>query len=216
MAPKTMYVLQNSQWKITIIYLYELIPKPNNPFNNRTQSNIPSIFCRTESFKNSFFPNSIIEWLKLGNTIQNSVSVNHFKSKLLKIIRPIQNSIFDVTNEEGIKLLTCLRLGLSHLNKHKFTHGFLDTLNPMCSCNTEEESVSHFFLRCPNFTHIRNGLMNEITNIDLNISFLNDDNITNILLYGDKKFSSELNSKIINLTINFILSSKRFDEAWFQ
>ena len=58
--------------------------------------------------------------------------------------------------------------------------------------------------------------MNEITNIDLNISFLNDDNITNILLYRDKKFSSELNSKIINLTINFILSSKRFDEALFQ
>ena len=44
-----------------------------------------------------------------------------------------ENSIFPVHNPVGVKLLTRLRLQLSHLNERKFRHGFEDTNNPMCS-----------------------------------------------------------------------------------
>ena len=75
-------------------------------------------------------------------------------------VRPAQNNIFDICDNKGVKLLTRLRLGLSHLNIQKFDHGFLDTLNPICSFNTEEEMVSHYFFHCPNLTQQRTHLMN--------------------------------------------------------
>ena len=50
---------------------------------------------------------------------KNANSYVCFRNFLLKIGRPVQNSIFKVYNPLGIKLLTRLRLGLSHLNKYK-------------------------------------------------------------------------------------------------
>ena len=196
-------------------YLYNLVPQPHHVLNTRNQSLIPNMFCRTEVFSNSFFPSCIKEWKKLDRGIQQSVSYNQFKISILKLIRPTQNSIFDICDNEGIKLLTRLRLGLSHLNSHKFNHGFLDTVNPMCSCNTEEETVAHFFLRCPNFTQHRIHLMNEIDKIHPNILTTNDNVSLKILLYGDEKSSDDINSNIIRLTIEFINSSKRFEIQLF-
>ena len=37
------------------------------------------------------------------------------------------SSLFDACDPLGIKLLTRLRVGLSHLRDHKFKHGFRDT-----------------------------------------------------------------------------------------
>ena len=45
----------------------------------------------------------------------------------------------------GIKYLTRLRLGLSHLNDHKFRHNFQDCLNPLCPCSLKVESTIHLF-----------------------------------------------------------------------
>ena len=36
-----------------------------------------------------------------------------------------------------------LRIGLSHLNDHKFRHNFQDCLNPLCPCILEVESTIH-------------------------------------------------------------------------
>ena len=43
----------------------------------------------------------------------------------------IPNSAFSVADIYGIKLLTILRVGLSHLTEHKFRHNFQDTINPL-------------------------------------------------------------------------------------
>ena len=42
-----------------------------------------------------------------------------------------ENSLFSIHNPVGVKLLTRLRLQFSHLNEHKFRHGFEDTISPM-------------------------------------------------------------------------------------
>ena len=85
----------------------------------------------------------------------------------------------------------------------------------MCSCNTEEETVAHFILRCPNFTQQRNHLMNEINKINPNFLFLNDNAFLKNLLYGDIKSNNDINTKILDLTIEFIHASKRFDMQLF-
>ena len=56
--------------------------------------------------------------------IRNSNSLNIFKLSLLKFFRPVVNSVFDINNPYGLKLLTRLRSGLIHLRYHKFRHNF--------------------------------------------------------------------------------------------
>ena len=112
-------------------YLFNLIPNFNRAHNTRLSHNISPIKVRHDYFKNSFFPSAISEWNKLDLNIGNSASLNTFKKKLLNFIRPCANSIFDIHNPLGFKLLTRLRLGLSHLHEHKSRHRFQDTLNPL-------------------------------------------------------------------------------------
>ena len=85
------------------------------------------------------------EWYKLYFNIRNLANINTFKKKLLNFIRPCANSIFDICNLLGIKLLTRIRLGLSHLHKHKFRHCFQDILNSLCECGKDTESTFFFF-----------------------------------------------------------------------
>ena len=139
------------------LYLFNLIPNFNRVHNTRLSYNITAIKVRHDYFKNSFFPSAITEWNKLDLNIRNSASLNTFKKKLLNFIRPCANSIFDIHNPLGIKLLTRLRLGLSHLHEHKIRHCFQDTLNANVAkilneqCNSFSTAPTFPFLGKPSF-----------------------------------------------------------------
>ena len=60
-------------------------------------------------------------------------------------IRPSENKIFNIHDKVGIKLLTRVRLGFTHLREHKFRRNFADILNPLCPCSIEPETTMHFF-----------------------------------------------------------------------
>ena len=192
-------------------YLYDLIPNQRHTINIRNPPKISQIFCRTDTFSNSFFPDVIREWNKLDNKISSSKSLTLFRSSLLKIIRKPVNSVFGILNPVGIQYLTRLRLDFSHLKEHKYHHNFADTLNPLCLCSLEAESVSHFFMRCNLFHNERLILMNNLLNIDPDIHLLDEIAISNLLLYGDDKYNLHKNSKILTVSIDYILSTKRFD-----
>ena len=70
-------------------YLTDLIPKREIGYNIRNR-NKSFFHCRTESFKNSFFPYTIEAWYSLDPSIINSNSLEVSKSKLLAFIRPVQ------------------------------------------------------------------------------------------------------------------------------
>ena len=72
------------------------------------------------------------------------------KKELLKLIRPEPKSTYNINDTKGLKLLTRLRLGLSHLGDHKFRHNFQDCVSPMCYCGQDIETTTHFHLHCPN------------------------------------------------------------------
>ena len=124
---------------------------------------------RYDYFKSSFFLSALLEWNKLELEIRSSASVNTFKQKLLKFMRPCYISICDIYNLLEIKLLTRLHLGFSHLHGHKFRHCFQDTLKPLCECVKGIESIMNFFLHSTNFLLPRQILFQEIKNIDGNI-----------------------------------------------
>ena len=48
-------------------------------------------------------------------SIQNSTSLNIFKSKILLFVKPFENNMYTCHSPIGIKYLTRLRLGFSHL-----------------------------------------------------------------------------------------------------
>ena len=96
-------------------YLTELIPARREAYQTRYLANISSLSLKHNFFKNTFFPSTILEWSKLDPSLRNSPSYNVFKNSILKFIRPSPNKIFQCHNPKGIKLVTRLRLGLSHL-----------------------------------------------------------------------------------------------------
>ena len=101
---------------------------------------------------NTFFPSTITEWNKLDMSIRNSARLNIFKGRLLQFVRHLENSVFTCHNPIEIKYLARLTLGFSHLRYHKFKHGFLYALDPLCSCSTAVENTVHYFLHCSNFS----------------------------------------------------------------
>ena len=128
---------------------------------------------------------------------------------MLKFPRMIPNSVFSVADIYGIKLLTRLRLSLTHLREHKFRHSFQVTIIPLCSCNLEVKSTSHFFLCCQNFITPRTIPMNKTRQTASNILNLDQISLTKLILFGDSKYENKVNKNILLASINFVLSSKR-------
>ena len=120
---------------------------------------------------------------------------------MLKIGRPNQCSIYRIHNPVGLKLLTRLRLGLSHLNEHRFNHNFQSCINPLCSCSLAIESTTHFLLHCHHFSNICSTLLNSINEVlgsITNISDLSDCALVKILLFGDQNYTQVENAYIYN------------------
>ena len=114
-------------------YLTELVPiEKSSNYNLRSKYSSKIPFIRTERFKSTFFPSCIFNWNQLDPAIQNSSSLEIFKRALLTFIRPKAANIYRTHHPRGLKLLTRLRLGLSHLREHKFRHNFNDTVDPFC------------------------------------------------------------------------------------
>ena len=145
-------------WKLCLFYkiyknkppscLYNLIPDRMKFYSTRSSqiNNISNIKTRKNLFRNSFFPSIINESNKLDRDIRNSDSLNIFKLPLLKFVRPVANSVFEINNPHGLKLLTRLRLGLSYLCYHKFRYNFQDSVNCICVCGLEIKTTTHFLL----------------------------------------------------------------------
>ena len=137
--------------------------------------------------------------------------MNVFNNSLLNFIRPSGNSVFNCHNPSGVKLLTRLRLGLSHLREHKFKHGFQDSLNPIYSCNNDIETLAHILLHCLHYSHKRSTFLNTTRNINRHIFDKNDLQVAEILLYGDSSLDDKSNTLILNAIIDFLFVTKRFD-----
>ena len=169
-------------------YLFNLIPEKTSSYATRNVDCIPLIKIKHNFFKNTFFPSAIIEWNKLDPAIRNAESLGIFKSNILKFFRPTPRSFFNCYNHKGIRLMTRLRLGLSHLREHKFNHNFQNCINPLCSCGMDIESTSHFFLHCPLFDDKRITLLSTLNKIDCKLIETNESSLIETLLFGNSLF----------------------------
>ena len=66
-------------------YLLNIIPQSNHQYNIQTNEDITKFYCRTDVFKYSYFPATIMEWNKLDLKLRKSESLPYFRNALLKI-----------------------------------------------------------------------------------------------------------------------------------
>ena len=168
--------------------------------------------------KNAIYTEFEVFYQSLLKDISN-IPVNELRQIIMKLrnkcdkyTKSTKNTLFGSYNLKRIKYLTGLRVGLSHLDEHKLKNNFQDTLNPFCICGSDAENPCQFLLHCPNFLTERNTFLNKITNIESNILYQADATITKKLLFGNPKYSNEINLQTLNASIEFILTSKKFDE----
>ena len=120
-----------------------------------------------------FFPPTIIEWNNWDYHLCNEPSISVFKKNILKFILLGPNRVYNIHNPTELKLLTRLRLGLSHLRGHKFSHKFSDCLDELCTCGTNTESTNHFLFQCPLYLFQRQTLMEKICDVEIPILYQN-------------------------------------------
>ena len=90
-------------------------------------------------------------------------------------------------------------------------------LDPICSCRlSATENTEHYLLHGSNFTHQRTVLFDDLRNIGINYGPLDSSALSRMLLFGNHKFSDNVNSDIIYAVINFIESTNRFSESMYD
>ena len=165
---------------------------------------------------NTYLSNTPFEWNLLDSDTRGSKSIAEFKRKLLSKIRPTENNVYNIYDIEGIGILTTLRLQFSDLNEHRFRHRF-NVASPLCNCGTANEDNQHFLLYCPFFDNFRvnlHGELSELLNPD--IPNLVDNVFCSLLLYGSAEFPFIINRMILEATIKYIKSSKRFGRVDYK
>ena len=84
----------------------------------------------------------------------------------------------------------------------------------MCPTNDGVEDTEHFLLLCPSFDDQRRDVLagiEELLRPFVQIANLSNDSLTQLLLYGDKDLSCEVNRDILRLTLRSIRETSRFD-----
>ena len=153
------------------------------------------------------------EWNELAPDIRLAPSVAIFKKKLVSIIRPPAKYVFWIHDPKGLAYLTQLRMGRSKLRFHKFKHNFRDSINPMCPTNDGIETTEHFLLLCPSFEVERRNLLARVFQLLRPYGYIDLSNevLAQLLLYGDRYLPNNLNRNKLELTLQYIHATGRFD-----
>ena len=165
--------------------------------------------CRTQRFKNTFFPDAIDSWNNIGPEFRKIETLSLFKQKLVGIFKPEKKSIFNI-HSPNLRYLFQLRGGLSALKAHKHTHQFKDTPSDACICGNGPESTLHFLLLCPLFKTSREKLFETIDPILNNLNIVpNNAFLSKFLLYGNENLNPLQNRSILEATLDYIHNTKR-------
>ena len=131
--------------------------------------------------------------------------------------RDEDDSAYHITDQIGLKYLTRLRIGVSHLRAHMFNHQFKGTPSACCSCDHNTvETTTHYLLHCSNHVQSRSTLFENLQKV-IDVARLHNNKYTvNLLLYGDPTYPLDINKAILESTIKFITDTSRFDKPFIQ
>ena len=195
----------------TPLYLNDKLP-PNCRalFDGNARNTFREIICKSNRYKNSFFPDAIASWNIFIKHFDDVPSFDIFKKHINSFFRPETRSIFGIHDPMGLKYLFQLRVGLSPLRSHKWRHNFADTPSELCHCNQGNEDTTHYLFSCPLYAIQRATLAASVINIlqKNNLKYLG--NNSKLYLYGHPSMNSRENKNILLATIKYIKDSLRF------
>ena len=163
----------------------------------------------TTRFQNSFFPYCHTNWINLDLSIRNAASLNIFKKQILSDIRPPMKSTYGVRDRRGIRIISQLRVQHSDLRNDRFRHKF-NCPSPDCPCGSDVESNTHYLLHCSRNHHQCINYLQQIRDIVPDFDTLSDEELCNMMLFGQKSGKYEDNASILRATAAFIHKTKRF------
>ena len=195
-------------------YLLNLFPMRISNYRKRNTDDVSYLNITYNFFKHYFFSSAVIEWNRLDSRLWSIKSLTDFRKNILSFIRPKANSLFDCSSSKGLKFVTRLCLGFSHLREHELKYSFQGSSNPLCFCSLDVESTICYFLHySPLFTIERNSLQNTISQIHSKLLDSNESNF--IQHFGNPSRDTKTNTENLNATVKYVLTTKRFDEHLF-
>ena len=123
-----------------------------------------------------------------------------------------EKSAFSISEPLCLKLLTCTRLSFSYHNEDKYMQKGRDSVNPVSSNGAGIKTTNHCLLRCKNFAPVWSSFLKRIFEINVEFRKTNDVTMTSLMLFGSKKQIFDVNTKISNVTTQFLKDSGCFDE----
>ena len=135
-------------------HLFNTIGNSNRQRERRNSGNSSSLFVR-KNYINFFFL-----FLRLLQQ-QQQICLRLF---IKKLCQPVSCQIVSTTfvTPLGVKYLTRLRTGFSHLKEHKFRYNLQDSIHTMYCCSSGIERRSHFFFHCAHYNTQRKALIDRI------------------------------------------------------
>ncbi len=212
----TMYGMANRKAPDYLCDLMPLLVRDRTSYNLRNSSNISLTKTKHVKTYNSFIPKTIRDWNGLG-TIKNCKSIDGFKTMYKREFFRKPNPIHNIDHNGGNIHITRLRLGLSHLKAHLYTHNLID--DPICeSCNLEAESTAHYLLRCPVYAVQRAKFLSDLLLVLENdyLTNLRDNDIVNLFLFGNDEFPHQSNVMLNQISQTYIIDSKRFQDRAYH
>ena len=137
-------------------------------------------------------------------------SIGILKNDILSLIRPESKSFFQIFDPVGLRFLFQLRVSLSPLRGHKWSHSFIDTPSGICHCNQGVEDTNHFLFSCPSYVTQRAALMSSVNEILHKVRLNHLETQSKLYLYGDSSMNNFDNKNIIFSTIKYIKETQRF------
>ena len=114
-------------------------------------------------------------------------------------------------------MLNRIRVKFSHLRLHKHEHNFYAFKDSFCNCRTNAvENAKHYLLRCPNYVNHRKTLFDNLRNLEISLMPLKADRLLEVLLYGDTKFTNNVNKCILSYTVEYLCATERFSGSLFE
>ena len=85
------------------------------------------------------------------------------------------------------------------------------TKTPVCRCDFDVESSSHYVLHGPKYNDEKHSLLSNIKNIDCTLLNVNETVLLKTLLFGNCSVDAHTNTQNLNATIEYILTKKGFN-----
>ena len=129
----------------TISYLKDKLPANcKGMFSGIIRTTFHAIICKSNRYKNSFFPDAVASWNLFMEMLNYKVvpSIGVLKNDITSLIRPEAKSVFKIHDPAGLRYLFQLRVGLSPLKGHKCCYNFIDTPSGVCHCNQGIDDTS--------------------------------------------------------------------------